>query len=267
MKTIVQLLIAACFGVIAVVLNFMWMSRESNYPLYVAADTRIAYGETILPDKLKSVPVKGDETANNQSLVPWKNRHLFENRLATREFQPGDLFFQRDLVEETQATQWDYLGPFRLVGVGGSPAAGVEQLIGQEYATTGSVLTLAVSAENRAETELLLRYLAAMRGEYLHGESEQEKRLLRIMAIQSTDLQLAPSPPGGIGATGASPIKSPLEGADRLIYVDIDGVPNAPPFLRIGETILFVTPYGKQKFLASPEVPREPAVVTTPAAP
>lgn len=242
MKILLQLIVAGCIGAIAVALNWMWLSRESAYPLYAATKTKIAIGQKITRDNLKEIPVRGDKTVNNKSLVPWEQRYNFWNRTATREYQEGDLLFQRDIVEEAEPTQWDYIGPFTLVGIGSSPTKGMEKLIGEEYSTSGNVLTLAVSNETNKEKELLLRYLAAMRGEYSHGESETEKKLLKILAVESIDLKK------NVEEQNEN-LKNPLEGADRLIYVEIDGIPNAPPFLRIGEKIMFVTPYGKDLFL------------------
>ncbi|WP_437188306.1 hypothetical protein SH668x_001745 [Planctomicrobium sp. SH668] len=244
MKTLLQLLVAACIGAVAVVLNWMWLSRESAYPTYAAVKNKIAIGQKITRDDLEELPVRGDPELNNKSLVPWEQRYNFWNRTATREYQQGDLLFQRDIIDEAEQTQWDYIGPFTLVGIGSSPTKGMEKLIGQEYSTTGNVITLAVSNENNREKELLLRYLAAMRGEYSHGESETEKKLLKLLAIESIDLQTSE-------AEGTETTKTPLDGADRLIYVEIDGIPNAPPFLRIGAKIVFVAPYGKKQFLTA----------------
>ncbi len=259
MKHIVRLLFALVIGLVAAVLNWLWMSSERDYPSYVYVTEAIAAGERITGDKLEPIPVKGDRETLSKVLVPWSQKELWFERFATRDYSPNQPLLQRDMTETSTARDWDTLGPFTLVGVGNEPTAAFSGEAGQVIPVSGNILTLAIDDSQKAEKGLLYRYLAAMRGEYYFNETAAERNLLKIIGVEPViSRQQNANRADQAGFNPSQPF--PQEEVDtrsadlagqRLIFVSMDNVPNAPTWLRIGEEIYFMVPPGKQKFLAN----------------
>ncbi len=274
MKHLIRLLIALIIGVIAAVLNWMWMSRERAYPEYVYVSEPIAAGEPITRDKLMPVGVKGDAEVLAKILVPWNQKELWYDRFAPHDYFASQPLFQRDMVESSTTRDWDVLGPFTLVGVGNEPTSAFSGEPGQLIPVSGNILTLAIDDSRREEKGLLYRYLAAMRGEYYFNETAAERNLLKIIGVEprvsARQRTSAPAPgqlessgdgspgdgsPGG-GMVPQMETASPDEFAahfagQRLIFVSLENVPNAPTWLRIGEEIYFMVPPGKQTLMTN----------------
>lgn len=278
MKHILRLLLAILVGLAAAVLNWYWMSQERSYPEYAYVAQPIAVGEPITKDKLKSVKVKGDEKVLGSVLVPWRQKELWYDRFASRDYSANSPLFQRDMAETGAVGSWDTLGPFILVGVGNEPTAAFSGEQGELIPVSGNILTLAVDESQNEEKGLLYRYLAAMRGEYYFNETATERNLLKIIGVEPKvssnrqptrpeanfdagrfqlrdDGQPNRQQPVGqpLGQPNAQPNQQPDFSGKRLIFVSLENVPNAPTWLRIGEEIYFMVPPGKQRLLGKNE--------------
>lgn len=268
MTNLLRLLLAVVFGAIALAINWLWMSSERDYPMYVAVVKAVPFGEAMTKENLQAVPVKGDPDVLNKTLVPWDQKELWFGRPATRDYAPSDLLFQRDMIQTAGASKWDYLGPFKLIGVGSDPTAALTGRSGVLTPTSagGSVLTLAIDDAQASDKELLYRYLAAMRGEYYFNESPEEKALLHIIALEPKvpEGAAAAASKGDTTNTAGTDVTVRLNDArgDRLIFVSIDKVPNVPTFLRIGQEIYFTVPPGKERLLRK-ELATKPAPAST----
>ena len=259
MKHILRLLLAILVGLAAAVLNWYWMSQERSYPEYTYVVKPIGVGEPITKDKLQSVQVKGDEKVLGKVLVPWKQKELWYDRFASRDYSANSPLFQRDMAETGSTGSWDTLGPFVLVGVGNEPTAAFSGEQGDLIPVSGNILTLAVDESQAEEKGLLYRYLAAMRGEYYFNETATERNLLKIVGVEpkvSSNRQPIPiAPPSGAQDSfsplveNGQPSQQPNFSGMRLIFVSLDNVPNAPTWLRIGEEIYFMVPPGKQSLI------------------
>ncbi len=258
MKHLIRLLIALLLGLGAAFLNWLWMSRELDYPEYVYVSEPIPLGTRITKDKLLAVPVKGEADVLSKILVPWSQKELWYDRFAAQDYFANQPLFQRDMQDTPTARQWDTLGPFRLVGVGNEPTAAFSGESGTLIPVSGNILTLAIDDSQETEKALLYRYLAAMRGEYYFNETSAERNLLKIIGVEPTvsskRLDNAPDslpPQFGAESQPAVPSRSQEFAGQRLIFVSLENIPNAPTWLRIGEEIHFMVPPGKTRLLTA----------------
>ena len=160
MSNLLKLIFALFLGIVAAGANWVWVSAKATPPKFVAAKNTIKVGRTIGEDDLVSVPVPGDLDQLKKSLIPYKNRALLFGAKASRAYESGDVFFQRDVVPPKEQSEWDVIGPFRLISVGARFKAPDEATAA--YASDGSRnnVTIEVSADFDEKTKRLLEVIA-----------------------------------------------------------------------------------------------------------
>ena len=152
--------------------------------------------------------------------MPYKNRAILFGAKATRPYEVGDMILQRDIQPPSEPTQWDTLGPFRLISVGERfTQADADSPLGT---TGGDSVTISVNREFDEKTRRLMEIFDPERG--------QGKSQTHIVAVQV----LGP----------ASRRDSPNLEDDDVVFqtVSLKGIANVPSVLLIGDSIHFVVP-------------------------
>lgn len=230
MSNIFNLIFALFLGVVAAGANWLWVSAKATPPQFVSAKSSIKVGRTINEDDLVAVPVPGDIDQLKKSLIPFKNRALLFGAKASRAYEAGDVFFQRDIVSPKNESEWDVIGPFRLISVGARFKAPDEATAA--YASDGSRnnVTIEVSADFDQKTKRLLEVISPN----FSGKSKDKTN--NIVAVQ-----VMPSR-GQAAATN-------LRASPNAVYqtVSLEGITNVPRVLLAGDMIRFVIP-GRAKY-------------------
>lgn len=219
MKNLMTLCFAVVLGLVAAGLNLMWMSGLASPAEYVGVGSDLSAGYEITEDDLIAVPVPGDTEQLTKSLIPFANRALLFGTNATRNYSSGDVVFQRDLQSPVERSNWQVIGPFKLISVGdcfkqssrdGYEAAGTE----------GNNVTIAVDKNFDEQT---CRLLKAINAERLGDDDSGHHGILEVQVMAN---------------------QSSSEGLAEVVYqtVSLDGVANVPTVLLEGNMIRFVVP-------------------------
>lgn len=222
MKNLMGLALAVLLGVIAAGLNWVWISGLATPDEFVAIRTDIAVGETLTEEYLVAVPVPGQPERLRKSFIPWHDRAILFGTTANRDYAAGDIVFHRDLLPPADNSQWDVIGPFKLISVGERFKERTEDEL--DYTRTdGNNLTIAVDANFDARTKKLLDVIRTDRA----GDRKQPE----IVAVQ-----VLPSNQSGEMSSAAE--------SQNVVYqtVSLDGIANVPRVLLAGEMIRFVVP-------------------------
>ena len=230
MSNLLKLIFALFLGVIAAGANWVWVSAKATPPTFVAAKSSIKSGRKISEEDLMAVPVPGDVTNLKKSLIPYKNRALLFGSEASRAYEAGDVFFQRDIVAPQEESEWDVIGPFRLISVGARFKAPDEATAA--YASDGSRnnVTIEVSADFDEKTKRLLEVIAPS----FSGKSKDTTN--NIVAVQVVPAKESFNP-------------SSFRASPNTVYqtVSLEGITNVPRVLLTGDMIRFVIP-GQRKY-------------------
>jgi len=224
MSHLSKLSIAVVLALLAAGLNAMWLSAEKRPPTFVAAKADITAGQEIADDMLAPVPVPGDVDRLRASLIPYANRAILLGLRTSRNYTRGDIFFQRDIQAPLQLTQFEVLGPFKLISVGERFKQGDSQAESQISSGTGDNVTIAVSANFDERTRRLLQIIDPNR------KSTNDNKPTKIVAVQVIPReQQTPE--------GAASDKD-------VVYqtVSLQGIENVPRVLLAGDVIRFVVP-------------------------
>lgn len=247
MKHILRILAAVVFGLAAAGLNYVWMKKEKTYPEYAYVTQDIAKDESFTAKSIDFQAIEGPEEALERILVPKRQWHLWLGRHATRSMKAGEPILQSDMKATTSQTEWDTLGPFRLVGIGDEAVSAISGTPGQLISVSGNTLTLVVQDEQEQEKALLYRYMAAMRGEYYFNESDEQRDALKIIGVEPRVASAETTAKASLITPEASDQKRlDWVAGKRLVFVKLDNIPNTPAWLRIGEEIFFIVPPGKE---------------------
>lgn len=221
MKHMLGLAFAGLLGLTAAGLNWFWISGLATPDDYVSLSSDVVKGAELSEDLLKAVPVPGKRETLRKSLIPWENRAILFGTQANRDYVDGDLVFHRDIQPPMENSQWDVIGPFKLISVGER----FKERTGDEldYAKTdGNNLTIAVAADFDARTRKLL--------EVIRSDNNADSKL-EIVAVQ-----VLPSNQSSGRIEAAQP--------NEIVYqtVSLDGIANVPRVLLEGDMIRFVIP-------------------------
>ncbi len=222
MKHMMGLGFAVLLGFAAAGLNWVWISGLATPDDYVALKTDMALGEEVTEQDLMAVPVPGDRDRLRESLIPWQNRAILFGTNANRDYQAGDIVFHRDILPPAENSQWDVIGPFKLISVG--ERFKVRSDDGIDYARTdGNNLTIAVDANFDARTKKLLDVIRTDR-----GADQQQPAIVAVQVLPSNQRD------------GQFQIADP----PNVVYqtISLDGIANVPRVLLAGEMIRFVVP-------------------------
>lgn len=222
MKHLMGLGIAGLLGVVAAGLNWVWISGLAMPDDYVAVQSDIVIGNELTEDDLMAVPVPGQREKLRKSFIPWQNRAILFGTTANRDYVAGDVIFHRDILAPVEDSQWDVIGPFKLISVGERFKERANDEL--DYARTdGNTLTIAVDGNFDARTKKLLEVIRTDRN------SAQEQPA--IVAVQ-----VLPSNQSGAQVQPAE--------SQNVVYqtVSLDGIANVPSVLLAGDMIRFVIP-------------------------
>jgi len=224
MSHVAKLSLAVVLALVAAALNALWLSAEKQPPLFVAASADLKAGDEITDAMLASVPVPGDAEKLRASLVPYANRAILLGMKAPRAYTRGDMFFQRDIQAPLELTQFEVLGPFRLISVGERfKQAGAVEGEGS-IDPGGNNVTIAVSANFDERTRRLLEIIDPNR------KANRDNKVAKIVAVQVIPVDQQ-------SAADATNDKN-------VVYqtVSLEGIENVPRVLLEGEVIRFVVP-------------------------
>jgi hypothetical protein len=222
MSHVVKLSIAVVLALAAAALNAMWLSAEKRPPLFVAAASELAVGEEITDAMLMSVPVPGDYNRLRASLIPYSGRAILLGRPTSRRYLRGDMFFQRDITAPLELKQFEVLGPFKLISVGGRFTEAASGQVENNADAGGDNVTIAVSANFDERTRRLLEIIDPNR-----RSGSSTKRIIAVQVIPKEEQQ-----PGE------------LADEKNIVYqtVSLQGIENVPRVLLAGDVIRFVIP-------------------------
>lgn len=225
MSNLIKLLLALFLGIVAAGANWVWASAKAKPAEFVVAKSQLKVGRSISEDDLVPVPVPGDFEQLKKSLIPYKNRALLFGAKATRNYEPGDVFFQRDIQPPAELSEWNVIGPFRLISVG-ARFKEVDEAT-QAYASDSSRnnVTIEVSSNFDEKTRRLLDVIAPS------FDGEKKDATHNIVAVQ-----VIPT------ARNAQPQN--LRSNPNTVYqtVSLEGITHVPRVLLAGDQILFVVP-------------------------
>lgn len=252
MSYLFKLVLALGMGLIAGAMNWFYVALQTQPTKFVAMAKSVEIGKVLEESDLVSIPVPGDSGRLRKSLIPYANRSILFGRNAVRDYEAGDLLFAQDLVSETNASQWDVIGPFELISVGER----FKQSAGRETQMNGSTrsdtVTIAVNSNFDEQTSRLLQVIAGDLGR------KQDQDTLEIIAVQvvPSDRERASSgraiPPPGNSAnlrsfTGGR--LSPTAQHDTVYQtVSLHGIASVPVVLLEGDFIRFVVPKSNYSF-------------------
>ena len=222
MKHLMGLGFAVLLGVVAAALNWFWISGLATPDDFVAVKSDVVMGEQLSEEDLIALPIPGNLESLRQSYIPWKNRAVLFGTNANRDYVAGDVVFHRDIQAPIENSQWDVIGPFKLISVGERFKERSDDEL--EYARTdGNSLTIAVDANFDARTKRLLEVIRSDR-----NSDEQQPAIVAVQVLPS-------SRRGG-------PV--PSAETQDVVYqtVSLDGIANVPRVLLEGDMIRFVIP-------------------------
>jgi hypothetical protein len=190
----------------------------------VAAASDLRAGQPITSAMLAPVPVPGDPGALRASLIPYANRAILLGLPTPRSYARGDMFFQRDIQAPLQLTEYEVLGPFRLISVGQRFKEQSDEKTEGDYSAGGNNVTIAVDANFDERTRRLLEIIDPNR------KSSRAGAARRIVAVQVIPKEEQAS----LGKLDKK----------NSVYqtISLDGIENVPRVLLEGEVIRFVVP-------------------------
>lgn len=224
MKNLMTLCFAVLLGLVAAGLNFVWMSGLATPSTYVGIDSDLPYGYEITADELIAIPVPGDAERLTKSLIPYANRAILYGTLTSRNYAAGDIVFQRDIQSPQTQSNWEVIGPFKLISVGERFKQSSNE--GNEFArTAGNNVTIAVDANFGEQTRRLLEVINA---DYFNDDDGSGRG--GIMEVQVLADQSVRS-------------KNAIPETDMVHQtISLEGVANVPSVLLEGNMIRFVVP-------------------------
>ncbi len=225
MKHLMGLGFAVLLGVIAAGLNWAWISGLATPDDYVAIKSDISIGEELDEEDLIAIPVPGKREDLRSAFIPWTDRAILFGATANRDYVAGDVVFHRDILAPAENSQWDVIGPFKLISVGERfKERTIDEL--DYMRTDGNTLTIAVDANFDERTRRLL--------EVIRTDRTDEQHVAKIVAVQV----LPPNQSTQIGERTQNPEPQ------NVVYqtVSLDGIANVPRVLLAGNMIRFVVP-------------------------
>lgn len=224
MSHVAKLSLAVVLALVAAALNALWLSAEKQPPLFVAASADLKAGDEITDAMLASVPVPGDPEELRASLIPYANRAILLGMKAPRTYTRGDVFFQRDIQAPLELTQFEVLGPFRLISVGERFKEGGADESEGRIDPGGNNVTIAVSANFDERTRRLLEIVDPNR------KANRDNKVAKIVAVQVIPVD--------------QPSRAEATNDKNVVYqtVSLEGIENVPRVLLEGEVIRFVVP-------------------------
>lgn len=222
MKHLMGLGLAGLLGIVAAGLNWLWISGLAIPESYVAVNADLESGESISRSDLVAVPIPGNQDQLRESFVPWNDRAILFGTIAKRNYIAGDVVFYRDIVEPETESQWDVIGPFKLISVGERFKERSDDELDSSR-TDGNTVTIAVNAKFDDRTRKLL--------DVIRSDADRSGEPTEIVAVQVLPVNQSQ---GRITSSDS----------DNIVYqtVSLEGIANVPSVLLAGDMIRFVVP-------------------------
>ena len=224
MKHLMGLGFAGFLGVVAAALNWIWLAGLATPDDFVSIDDSVEIGEELSEELLAPVPIPGDAEELQKSFIPWSDRAVLFGSKASRTYVAGDIVMHRDIQPPTDDSQWNVIGPFKLISVGERFKERDADDDLEAARTDGNTLTIAVDANFDASTRQLLQVIRPDR-------NLQDTDAPPIVAVQ-----VLPSNSQQLGTIQKEPA--------NVVYqtVSLEGIANVPRVLLEGDMIRFVVP-------------------------
>lgn len=247
MSLIFRLSLAVGCGAAAAIAHWMYLDLQTKPQTYVSFKDAHGFGHEIVDGDLVPVPVPGDASRLQRSLIPFNQRSLLFGRSTMRDYEAGDVVFLQDLEAPEQIDAWEVIGPFELISVGARFKRDDESTSASSASVRGDTVTIAVDASFSEQTSRLLRVIAA---DAVPG-SERPPRIIAVQVVPGLGGQHL-SMPGSRErlrqtisvATGDEARMPKNKLRDDKVYqtVSLSGIPNVPAVLLEGDFIRFVIP-------------------------
>ena len=221
MSNLLKLLFALFLGLVAAGANWFWVSSKANPPTFVAANSTIKAGRKINEGDLISVPVPGDATELKKVLIPYKNRAILFGARASRAYEIGDIFFQRDIQPPAEKSQWQLIGPFRIVSVGARFKEPDDATMAFANDSSRNNVTIEVDANFDEKTRSLLEMIMPDPD----AKSEAQSKRIALMVVPKESVTTIEPPANPVYQT-----------------ISLDKIANVPRVLMAGGLIHFVIP-------------------------
>ena len=230
MKHLMGLGFAGLLGIVAAGLNWAWIAGLATPDECVAVKTEVEIGEELDDEDLVAVPVPGNRETLRKSFIPWQNRAVLFGTNANRDYVAGDIVFHRDIQPPAENSQWEVIGPFKLISVGERfKERNVDAL--DSTRTDGNNLTIAVDANFDARTRKLLEVIRTDRD----GDQEQPAIVaVQVLPSNARTLQLSQQ------------LQNSRQSDVVYQTVSLDGIANVPSVLLAGDMIRFVLPANRK---------------------
>ena len=188
MKFTGRFIFAFILAVAATALNYAWMVGKAPPTAgYVAVNQRITQGEVIEGNMLVELQLPVGH-AYTETFLPWRARHSLIGLRAVRSFQNRELVQQSDVAAVDVLPDYDILGPFRLLAVGGQFANADDD---ESQSSGSSAITIAIpfgagdAGRIDEKTRRLVQIVEQERTRRSGTDESSDLRLVGIVAWQA----------------------------------------------------------------------------------
>ena len=140
MKFTGRFIFALILAAAATILNYIWMTSKAPSEGYVIVNQNIGQGEGIERSMLGEIKLPGGRVYT-ETFLPSRAIHSFIGLKAVRPFQQGEIVQQADVAAIDVLPNYDILGPFRLLAVGGRFANADDS---EDQGSGSSAITIAI---------------------------------------------------------------------------------------------------------------------------
>lgn len=251
MSVLLRLSVAIGCGAAAAIAHWMYLDMQSRPQTYVGFNDAHEVGQEVVEGELVPIPIPGDASRLQKSLIPYSQRALLFGRKATRDYEAGDIVFVQDLSAPEQADVWEVIGPFKLISVGARFKREGGSTSESNASMRGDTVTIAVDADFSEQTGRLLRVIAAE----AVPDSERPPKIIAVQVVPELGGQQRTIRSGRERVRQTSPVSDESEtrqpedaSRDDKVFqtVSLSGIPNVPAVLLEGDFIRFVVPRGIQ---------------------
>lgn len=228
---LVRLFFALVLAVAAAALNYYWVRQNTpKKQHFLVFKSDLAMGETITAKSLGALALPEqplDPTAKGQPLykdtfIPYSERMSVLDTKATRNFRKGEILQHSDIGAVDILSEYDVLGPFRLIAVGNSFAKNLDHDDSRSGGSGNSNITVATKYSMNSETgkpefnlqtRRLLQLIEASKAK--SSKKQGEEKQLRIVAVAAY-----PRESSGQGADLPAYLRSPDRASDAEAKVE-----------------------------------------------
>jgi hypothetical protein len=207
-----RFIFALILAVAAGILNYVWMQQKAPSEGYVIFKKNVEQGDQITDDMIGEIklPLRWSDSSPrtkvyNETLLPWNARLSLLDLKAVRSFQKGELVQQIDVGAIDILPEYDILGPFRLIAVGGRFAKKYNPADSADSSdSSSSAITIAIQYDVNEpntldeKTRRLVQIVETEKGRRTNRQNNDQTDL-RLVGIVAW---------AGINTVSASPLSS-----------------------------------------------------------